>query len=158
MKDIDVLSRYKVDIYGNVYGRDGIMSTSIDKYGYERCLMYYDDGKRRNTLVHRLVAKNFIPNPDNKPQVNHIDGNKLNNCVSNLEWVDNFENAQHARLNNLYTKAIRVQQYDLNGNLINTFDSLAFASEYINRSSSGISECLNGKRKTCGGYIWKEVM
>ena len=56
----------------------------------------YKDGKGQNFRVHRLVAQLFVPNPSNKPQVNHIDGNKLNNHVSNLEWVTNSENMRHA--------------------------------------------------------------
>lgn len=61
----------------------------------------YTDGQRTSKRVSRLVAEGFIPNPDNKPQVNHIDGNKHNNNVENLEWVDNSENMLHAYRNGL---------------------------------------------------------
>lgn len=54
------------------------------------------DGQQERKTIHRLVAEHFIPNPKNKPQVNHIDGNKLNNKACNLEWVDNSENLKHA--------------------------------------------------------------
>lgn len=61
----------------------------------------YSEGKRETKKVHRLVAEAFIPNPDNKPQVNHKDGNKHNNNMGNLEWVDNSENMIHAFKNGL---------------------------------------------------------
>lgn len=70
-------------------------STNNSK-GYKRVVIVYKDNTKIYEAVHRLVAKTFIPNPENKPQVNHIDGNKLNNNVSNLEWVTNAENAIHA--------------------------------------------------------------
>lgn len=63
--------------------------------GYER-VSFMQDGKRTRHRVHRLVAKYFIPNPLNKPQVNHIDGDRLNNNIKNLEWVTAQENTEHA--------------------------------------------------------------
>src|SRR5690606_38396846 len=69
--------------------------------GYEKVCLW-KQGTVNSPLVHRLVAKAFIPNPNNKPQVNHKDGNKQNNCVSNLEWVTAKENIGHA-----YTSGLR---------------------------------------------------
>lgn len=67
-----------------------------DKIGYYRVYLTGDNGVRKIFLVHRLVATAFIPNPENKPEVNHIDGNKLNNTLKNLEWVTKHENMKHA--------------------------------------------------------------
>lgn len=74
--------------------REVIFKPTVRKHGYAEVVLYGE--KRRNYGVHRLVAITFIPNPNNKPQVNHIDGNKLNNHVSNLEWATAQEQADHA--------------------------------------------------------------
>lgn len=66
-----------------------------------KCVSYCENGKSRTVTVHRLVAEAFIPNPDGKPEVNHIDGNRSNNNVSNLEWCTRQENCIHAYANGL---------------------------------------------------------
>ena len=83
--------------------KDKIKTKRIDKYGYDTVALC-KNGKQKNYLVHRLVALAFIPNLLNKPQVNHIDGNKQNNNVNNLEWCSNSENQLHAYQNNLKKK------------------------------------------------------
>jgi len=86
---------YAVSTWGNVINTvTGCMLCQEEtKKGYLRVKLSDGHGKYTNHKVHRLVAKAFIPNPEGKPQVNHIDGNKKNNSVSNLEWVTNRENA-----------------------------------------------------------------
>lgn len=80
-----------------------IKADNISRDGYNRVELY-QDGIPLRKRVHRLVATAFIPNPDNKPQVNHIDGNKLNNNVDNLEWVDNSQNMLHAYQSGLHPR------------------------------------------------------
>lgn len=126
------------------------------KTGYiEYCL--YLNGKKYYYLAHRLVASYFIPNPLLLNQVNHIDGNKLNNCVDNLEWADASDNNKHAWDNNLNHAHIKraVKQYDLNHNFIKMYESITDAVKAT--GATKIREVANGNRKTAGGYIWEWV-
>ena len=75
--------------------KEKLLKQSFTTTGYKKVELY-KDGKRKSFKVHRLVAIAFIPNPDNKPEVNHIDGNKINNNIDNLEWVTSSENSIHA--------------------------------------------------------------
>lgn len=89
--------RYSVNQCGDVFSiRSGrLISQRLDRYGYPRVNLY-EGTKNTTTTVHRLVAMAFIPNPDNLPEVNHIDGVKTNNDVTNLEWVSSSRNQIHA--------------------------------------------------------------
>ena len=97
---------YEVSNFGNVRTKDRegargrnikghVLAQHDNSNGYPRCDMNFD-GKRKSYLVHRLVAKSFIPNPENKPDVNHKNGNKHDNSVENLEWCTKSENEKHA--------------------------------------------------------------
>ncbi|WP_202980718.1 HNH endonuclease [Alteromonas sp. RKMC-009] len=93
---------YEVSSLGRVSNYRKIMKTYSINSGYQ-AVKLSKDGKKKSFLVHRLIATAFVPNPENKPVVNHIDGNKLNNAASNLEWVTTAENLQHARDTGLKT-------------------------------------------------------
>lgn len=82
-------------------GQFHTLKTQADRKGYRRVRVTIE-GIKHTYKLHREVAKAFIPNVNNLPQVNHKDGNKNNNCVSNLEWVSNIENARHAIANGLW--------------------------------------------------------
>lgn len=99
------LSNYLIDIEGNVWVKYKhktvkLTGTVTDK-GYRKYHLKTDEGKHKKFLGHRLVALVFIPNPCDKLEVNHKDGDKLNNHISNLEWCTHSENVQHAYDNNL---------------------------------------------------------
>ena len=95
-KPIDVNPKYSVSNFGRVRNnKTNKILSPRNLRGYQR-VAFYVDGKPADFRIHRLVAKAFIPNPENKPQVNHINGNKSDNHVNNLEWCTNGENVRHA--------------------------------------------------------------
>lgn len=133
-----------------------VLKGNLKKTGYlEYCL--YINKEKKYYLGHILVAKLFLENPMEYNQVNHKDGNKLNNNVNNLEWVTSSENNLHAWSNNLNSAHILrpVKQYTLNNKYIQTFPSIISAVKAT--GASKIREVANGKRKSSGGYIWKWV-
>ena len=114
------------------------MKTKRDKDGYREVSLTLDNGKRITRRLHRLVAEAFIPNPENKPQVNHIDGNKGNNVITNLEWVTNSENIRHSYNNGLNKNIVNVTVYNYHTGEILKFNSLSNLAEYFNICSNSI--------------------
>ena len=134
---------YKSQKFLKPYLRDnGYLSVGLHK-----------DGIRKNHLIHRLVAEAYLPNPDNKSQVNHIDEDKSNNDINNLEWVSAKENINYGTRTERAVKAVSKLIYCVELN--RTFDSSAQAARELGLCQSTITACCRGKRQTHGGYHWR---
>ena len=115
------------------------------------------NGKQKRMRVHRMVALTFIDNPDNKPYVNHINGNRSDNNVENLEWVTPSENTQHAVNTGLFKsgRTRAVIQYNLNGEQMATFESASEAARQTGGSQSKITMCCRRQRDSANDYQWR---
>ena len=148
---------YQVSNNGNIKRTkdEYIFKKNKNSRGY-RIITLTKDKKEYSLSVHRLVAEAFIPNPNNLPQINHKDGNKLNNKIENLEWCTQSENMKHAYKNKLEIKSgKKVAQFDLDMKIIKIWDKIIEAEKEYKIAHGKITMVCKGKRKTAGGYIWR---
>ena len=149
---------YLVSDSGQVWSlyRQRALKSAIDKYGYEKVGLY-DGHKARPRTVHRLVAQAFIPNPGNLPAVNHINEDKTDNRVSNLEWVSVADNDNHGTRNERMadTKCkLPVEQVSSDGTTVR-YKGVKDASRKTGINRCCIALCCKGIRLTAGGYKWR---
>lgn len=114
--------------------------------------------KQKRLLIHRIVAQAFLPNPENLPEINHIDENKANNCLSNLEWCNHEYNNRYGtkreRLSKRRNKKVRQLK---DGTLIALYESATIAAKAINGTQGGVSSCCRGDFPTYKGFTWEYV-
>ena len=157
MKDIKGYEGlYAITSCGKVwsYRKKKFMSQTFSKDGYLRVMLCVD-GQHKTFQVHRLVAEAYIPNPEGKPQVNHKDEVKTNNCVNNLEWITIKENVNYGTRTARAIKKLQKPVYCVE--LDKIFPSLKEAGDAVGVSSSNIGACLRGKQRQSGGYHWRDV-
>ena len=143
---------YSVTEDGQVLNKNNkTMCQWTDNVGYKQCNLY-KDGKKKYVRIHRLVAELFVPNPNNLPQVNHIDGNKLNNHYTNLEWVSNSQNTKHAFDNGLISKTKLKCRI---GN--NIYDSIREASEKEKINRKTLTNILYKRKENNYGIVIKFI-
>lgn len=155
--------KYIISNYGNLarvhkYTPTSLKEPSTDEDGYLRAKLH-DKNSTKYIGIHKLVAQAFIPNPENKPQVNHINGDKTDNRVNNLEWVTASENNYHKfkvldpKSYHKRRKAVKCEELD------RVFESVSAASEELNIHRCDIRNVANGRSHhiTAGGFHWKYV-
>lgn len=164
--------RYEVSNTGKIRslnyknsGETRELKPAPDPKGYLKTMILMG-GKYKTVKIHRIVAKAFIPNPEGKPQVNHKDGNKENNCVDNLEWATNIANAHHAIKNGLFKNSYKATEaankkrerpitaIDESGREFE-FSSINEASRQLNVGRRHVQSVLKGTRNQAGGYRFR---
>ena len=183
MEDFKIIKScnlYEINKYGEVRNSktNKQIKPYIDKCGYVK-IGLRNNGKKKQYYVHRLVAETFIPNPNQYPCVNHIDENKQNNSIDNLEWCTYIYNLNYGTRNQRSAEkhkgkkasdetklklsqidkaycSKQVGQFNKDMVLLKTFSSIGEIVKELGLRGSNISDCChNGRHKTVGGYIWK---
>lgn len=161
-KDIDGYEgRYQISNFGKV--KSLIFNKNMKAFGknYLMIALRDKDGEKHFEYIHRLVAENFIDNPNKYRVVNHKNGNKKDNRAENLEWCTYSHNIKEAfRIGLSFNgkgskngRSKKVKQYDLTGKFIKEYESANIAQNEL--KISHIIECCKHKRKTSGGFIWE---
>ena len=164
---------YQASNLGNIkslnYNKKGISKNLKQQFYFNKykAVTLFKNKKKKVFLVHRLIALTFITNNENKPFVNHLDGNKLNNKAENLEWVTNSENQIHAHKMGLNFSPSKnkfgednhlsksVIKYNLKNEVIKKYGGIREAERDTGIKKTCIINCCKGKQKTAGGFVWK---
>ena len=160
--DLKRNSNYEVSDAGEIYSKrhHKLLRPKVNHDGYLR-IQLWSDNQCEFVGIHRLIAETFIPNPENKPFVNHIDGNKQNNAAYNLEWCTQKENIAHAWRTGLShsrpnSRGMKVGQFTKDGTFIRCFPSQMEVERQCGYNHTNISYAIKHKG-TAHGYRW-EVM
>lgn len=169
---------YQVSNFGRVKSLRKVLKAGLRK-GY-----LYISLRNKKFNIHRLVAIAFIPNPGNLPEIDHIDGNPLNNNANNLKWATRQQNELNpitrsriskslkgcnilwkekisktlkGRNGELHPRSIKVYQYSRDNVFIKSYPNAQIASKETHIPQSNINRCVNNKLKSAGGYLWKKI-
>ena len=140
------------------YKANKFLKETANNDGYLRFSLF-KDGKHKRYLAHRLVAKSFVANPNQYPEINHINENIKDNCIENLEWCTHKQNLNYGSRNKKVSMALKNNQNSAkrvqNIDTLNIYDSLTKAEKETGISKAQICLCCKFKAKTAGGYHWR---
>lgn len=162
--DIPDFEEYEINIYGDVYKKEKttvhtrnrihyIPRKKMKPYTSRTCEYYVVSIGGKHICLHKLLAKTFLPNPNNYTVVDHLDSNKRNNDISNLEWCSHAENTLRAYKNNLIGRAKKIVCVETGKVFCNASEAGRFLGNY--KKGRHITQVLRGERKTAFGYSWK---
>jgi hypothetical protein len=147
---------YEVSNEGRIRTAKGkLRKTLPGTSGYVQIALYLPNGKYIMRYVHRLIAEAFVSNPESKPQVNHVDGDRANNRVSNLEWVSAAENSRTRGKTQRKARERAIDQLSPGGTLVRTWESTKQAAAAMEVSRGQIQGCLRGRQNTSRGFKWQ---
>lgn len=147
----------RIKSFYNGIENEKILCLEKTRKGYFRCTLCKDK-KTKRYFVHRLVILTF--KEESNLEVNHIDGNKINNKLDNLEYCTRSENQKHAYkigLANINYCTIKIKQYNKQNIFIKEYESAHEVERQIGISQQNINACINNKRKSAGGFIWRKA-
>jgi len=134
-----------------------VLQPVINSHGYYQYYLISNTGKRLSPMQHQLLMRTYVLNPKRLPYINHIDGIKTNNTLSNLEWCTPKHNTQHAHMTGLCTSNYcekAIYRYSLKGIYLDSFKSIAEASRTLNIPSSSIVHVAQGQANHANGYLF----
>ena len=165
-KPIKGFEDYRISNHGRVYSdkTNKILKPQLDRNGYARVKLY-TNGQFIMKQIHRLVAQEFVPNPNNEKIINHINCCKSDNHYKNLEWCNYSYNNKYAydkgqntkRYGSANGRAVKIAQFDNDGKFIKYWESISVCARELGIEPSCISLVCCGKRKTTNNFIFRKV-
>ena len=151
---------YWVSNMGNIRSKRVILKQQLNTNGYKKVVLWKNNVPK-NFLTHRIIATVFVPNPNNRPEVDHINTIRTDIRASNLRWVNRRENTLNPITNRRMSESARyshsktIVQYDLKGNIVAKYPSMMEAYRQTGVHYANIRACITGRRQQMGGYVWK---
>ena len=157
VKSVDRISKHS---NGDLKLKGRLLKSIKHSGGYLQVFLS-KNGKVKRYYIHRLVVEHFLPNPDNKPCIDHINADKSDNRVENLRWVTHKENSDNQITKTKHIKKLKeklskpIIQFTLTGELIKKWNSIRDVERELGIDNSSIIRCCKNRQKTAGGYIWR---